>query len=206
MAGQMRSIVRLTTAFALAVCAASLLGGPPAQASTDLSVHYSALQRLLAAQAFTQDGRRYVRGTPADRCSYGYLEAPRVDADDGRLRMRARFSGRSALDVFGHCVGFGDSFDLVMTAVPYFENGSIRLKDVKVEPVKSGFYANRVCRALAESLPQQFAFPLATQAKSAVEQAADLTYRRELKRFAVTAIHVRSDSLVLSLDFEVAVR
>jgi len=203
--GKRRTVERL----GVAACALLVVAGlamPRVQAATDLSVQYSALQRLLAAQAFTQDGRRYVKGTPADRCSYGYLESPRVDADGARLRVRARFSGRSALDVFGHCVGLGDSFDLVIVAVPYFANGSIRLRDVRVDPVKGGFYANRVCRALAGSLPQQFDFPLAVQAKAAVEQASDGGYRRELKRFAVTSIQVRQDALVLTLDFELAVR
>ncbi len=97
----------------------------------ELRIHYSALQRILAEQMFTQDGRQYVRGTPKARCNYAYLEHPDVHGDaQGRLKVEARFSGRSAIDFFGRCVGLGDSFDLSITAVPYYENGAIRFKDV----------------------------------------------------------------------------
>ncbi len=47
---------------------------------------------------------------------------------------------------------------------------------------------------------------MAAQARAAIEQTAHPTYRRELKRFSVTAIQIRQDALALSLDFEVAVR
>ena len=104
----------------LAFVSLVLLASAPARAAADVRLHFSAIQRLLAEQAFTQEGRRYVKGSRDSRCSYGYLEHPQVDAAaGGRLRIRARFSGRSALDVFGHCLVFGDYFDLAITAVPF---------------------------------------------------------------------------------------
>lgn len=178
----------------------------PAHASTELRLQFSALQRMLAEQAFTQDGRRYVKGTPQSRCSYAYLEHPVVDAaGDGRLRIRARFSGRSAIDVLGHCLGFGDDFDVTITATPIFKDGVVRLGTVQVQPAVDGVYARRVSRALAESLPAQFAYPAAQEARRLIETPSVEGYRRELRRFDVTRVSVAPDALVLSIDFELTV-
>lgn len=179
----------------------------PAAAGADLRIQFSALQRLLAEQAFTTEGRRYVRGSKDSVCSFAYLERPTLGAaPDGRLRIRARFSGRSALDVLGYCVGFGDDFDLSITAVPYYQGGAIKLKDVRVEPERNGVYAGRVCRALTASLPEQFAYPAASEAKRALEAAPGPNgYTRRLQRFDVTKLTVTPDALVLTVDFEVVI-
>src|SRR5438874_661580 len=91
----------------------------------DLEIRYSALERMVAAQMFTQEGRRYVKGNKAAKCQYAYLEAPKLSAAGDRLEVRARFSGSSAMDLFSRCVGMGDSFDLTITAVPVPRKGAI---------------------------------------------------------------------------------
>jgi hypothetical protein len=186
---------------------AVLLVPGTARAGADLRIQFSALQRLLAEQMFTTEGRRYVRGTKDSACNFGYLEHPKLDAtSDGRVRIRARFSGRSALDVFGHCIGFGDDFDLTITAVPFYEGGAIKLADVQVEPAKNGIYAGRVCRALAASLPAQFAYPAADEARRALDATpAAPGYSRRLKRFEVSKLLVARDALVLTIDFELVI-
>src|SRR5579862_5501623 len=107
-----------------------LLAAPVFAAETEL--RYSALERILADQLFTPDGRHYVRGNRAARCQFAYLEAPHLDSEGGRLRLQARFSGRSALGMFGGCIGLGDAFDLTITASPFPHHDAITLADVKV--------------------------------------------------------------------------
>ena len=53
--------------------------------------------------------------------------------------MSARFSGRTAFDVFGGCVGLGDSFDLAIVAAPVVRGGAIGFKDVKVSTTKDSY-------------------------------------------------------------------
>ncbi len=178
-----------------------------AHAGADLRIQFGALQRLLAEQAFTTEGRRYLKGTKATPCSFAFLEIPHIDGTpDGHLRIRARFSGRSALNVVGHCIGFGDDFDLTITATPYYQHGAIKLKDVRVDPAKKGLYAGRVCKALSESLPEQFVYPAADEARRALETASSPSgYSRRVQRFEVTKLQVTADALVLTLDFELVI-
>src|SRR5580704_13359233 len=104
--------------------------------AAEIELRFDALERIIAEQVFTQDGRKYVRGTPTTKCQFAYLEKPRIGSDNGLLRVSARFSGRAALDLLGGCIGLGDSFDLTMVAAPVVRNGAIGFKDVKVTTTK----------------------------------------------------------------------
>jgi hypothetical protein len=187
--------------------AVALLALLPARA-VELNIQFGALERMLGEQVFTHEGRRYVHGDKTTTCSFAYLERPRVEADRGRLRIRARFTGRSALNVFGQCVGVGDAFDLSITALPAYRDGSIGLRDVTVNADgRTGFYIRRVCSAMAASLARDFRYPVAAEARRLLEAPAGAPgYPRELRNFSVDAIRVNPDSLVLELEFELTVR
>jgi hypothetical protein len=129
--------------------------------AVELHIQFGALERILGDQLFTEEGRRYVKGNRATRCNFAYLESPHVESDNGRLRIRARFSGRSAWNVLGQCVGLGDDFRVVITARPAYSNGQLRLQDVTVtSDGKTGMYIRGVCAALSSSLARDFHYPL----------------------------------------------
>ena len=163
---------------------------------------------MLSQQMFTEDGRRYVRGDKNAKCSFAWLEKPSVSGEGGKLLVRAKFTGQSALDMFGRCIGFGGSFDLKITALPYFDNGYIALKDIQATPEsQSGFYARQVCASLSSSLRRDFRYPLAAEAKRALEDpGAQPAYPRELRRFHVPRMYVTNDALAVVLDFHVVVK
>jgi hypothetical protein len=181
--------------------------------AAELEIHYSAIQKILAQEVFTQDGRRYVRGNPAAKCSFAYLEHPELRGDNGKLSLKARFTGRSALDVFGRCIGMGDSFDVYIAAVPYYHNESIGLTDVRVEgraahgEPRNGYYVRRVCAALGDTLRRQFQYRVKDQARRILEQTApEAAYRQELLDFSVPQIRVMPDALIVTVDFRLAVK
>jgi hypothetical protein len=132
----------------------------PARA-VEIHIQFGALERMLAEQVFTQEGRRYVHGAKADKCNFAYLEKPQVRGDNGLLMIKAHFTGRSALNLIGQCVGLGDAFDPVITAVPVYRGGAIGLQEVKVvSPGKSGYYIRKVCAAMETTLAHDFKYPL----------------------------------------------
>jgi hypothetical protein len=184
--------------------AALLLLATPTFAA-ELELRYEALERIIAEQLFTQDGRHYVRGSRSTKCQFAYLEAPHIDSDRGRLRVKARFSGRTALDVFGGCVGLGDSFDLTLTASPMPRAGDIRLGDVNVSTVKDSYYIRRVRAALAQSISKDFKIEVRDQARKLMNQTG-ATYEQELVSFDLGEIRVTADALVLEIEFRVVVK
>jgi hypothetical protein len=184
------------------------LCSPSPACPSEIAVHYPAIGRILARQVFTQDGRKYLSGAPVSRCRFAYLENPRVSGENGVLNVRARFTGRSALDVFGKCVGLGDSFDALIAASPYDLDGAIRLKDVRVEGQgKDGFYVRRVCAPLARTLRSEFAYGISEDARALFEHTREgASHTQRLVRFSVPSIRVSPDAVILTVDFSVAVK
>jgi hypothetical protein len=177
-------------------------------AAVELHIQFGALERMLAEQVFTQEGRRYVKGTKETKCNFAYLEKPTVRGETGRLRMKARFSGRSTVNFAGLCVGMGDAFDVVILALPIYKNGAVMLQDVKVtSDGKTGFYIRRVCSAMEASLTRDFRYGLEKQAQLMLENpVVQPSYKREVRKFNVNEIRVTNDALILQVDFELTVK
>jgi len=185
----------------------ALLTLPAAALPADLEIRYSALERMVAAQMFTQEGRRYVRGNKAAKCQYAYLEAPKLSAAGERLKVTARFSGSSAMDLFSRCVGMGDSFDVDITAVPVPRKGAITFQDPQVSTVKDSYYIRRVRTAMMRTFDQDFKIEIRDQARRLLEQpTTGAVYQQELKDLDLNAIRVTPDALVLVVDFKLVVK
>jgi hypothetical protein len=190
----------------LAAFAVALFWGASLCAA-DLELRYAALERMIGEQMFTQDGRRYVRGSASAKCQYAYLEHPRLSADDTRLRVTAKFSGRSAVDLLGRCVGLGDSFDLTIAATPVVRNGAIAFQDASVSAARDSYYIRRVRQALAQSFTKDFKVDIRDQAKHLLEPASvPAAYQQELSSFELNAVRVARDALVLEVEFKLVVK
>jgi|SRR5689334_19152044 len=174
----------------------------------DLEIRYSALERMIAAQMFTQEGRRYVRGNQSAKCQYAYLEAPKLSPAGDRLQMAARFSGRSAMDLFSRCVGMGDSFNLTITALPVPRKGGIAFQDTQISTPKDSYYIRRVRSAMMKSFNQEFKIDIRDQARRLLEQPASSSaaFQQELKDLDLTGIRVTPEALVLVIDFKLVVK
>jgi hypothetical protein len=187
-----------------------LTSGIPAW-SAELELRYGAIERLIADQLFSQEGRLYVRGSKTTKCKFAYLESPKVGAIDGRLRVSARFSGRTALDMFGGCVGLGDSFEFTLIATPIVKSGALALKDVNVSTPRDSYYIRRVRQALTASFAHDFKIEMQDRARRLLEQppaqtSATPLYRQELASFDLRDVRVQPDGLVLVLDFRLVVK
>jgi len=180
---------------------------PAVAQATEIRLSFGVLERLLAQQVFTEDGRKYVKGSKTAKCNFAYLEHPKIGGKDGRLSIKARFTGKAAIDLMGRCVGTGDAFDLTVTGVPYFSNGNVAFKDVGIETNRDGFYIRRVKLALRDTLSKEFKYSMAADAKRLMEQQdPGQPYQRKLVRFDVSSIQVVNDALVLGVDFVLAVQ
>lgn len=185
-----------------------LLAGWPVLAQVELHLTFGVLQKVIASQVFTEEGRRYVKGNKDRRCSFAYLENPRVSEADGRLIVRAKFSGRSALDVFSRCVGLGDSFDVVVRMTPYADKSILRLRDVQVtSDGRQGIYSRAVVKALAETIPRVLVYDFAPDFKRALEaEQPTVPFTKKVDDLTVQAIHVSKEALVLQLALKLTLR
>ena len=123
---------------ALLILALVILDLTGARAS-ELLVSYEALERNIVVQLMTQDGRYYMQGDPSTPCAYAFVQDPRVDAYEGRLRIRLLFSGSAATSIRGQCIGAGDNFDLAITGVPKYANGELYLDQMSVQATAAYF-------------------------------------------------------------------
>jgi hypothetical protein len=183
---------------ALLVCASPTF-------AAELELRYTALEHILADQMFTQEGRHYVRGNRGTKCQFAYLEAPHIGNENGRLRIKARFSGRSAIDLFGGCVGLGDSFDLTITATAVPRKDAIGLADVKITTAKDSSYIRRVRAVMAQSMARDFKIELKEQARRLLEQTHE-GYRQELAGFNLSEIRMTAEAMILVIDFRLVVK
>ena len=177
-------------------------------AGAEVRITFPVVQRLMAEQVFTQEGRRYVSGDRSRRCDYAYLENPRVGEWNGLLIIKARFSGRKAFDVMGRCVGLGDEIDLTIAATPVVKRGVLALTDVKVDTGgKDSYYTRRVSSALRESLEKQFGLDVAGRARELLEQKDPKAgFVRDVSAFEFRQVKVGRDAVILDVDFAVTVR
>jgi hypothetical protein len=174
--------------------------------AADIELRFDTLERIIADQVFTQDGRKYVHGTPATKCQFAYLEKARIGAESGLLRVGARFSGRTAFDVFGGCIGLGDSFDLTIVAAPTVRSGAMGFKNVNVMTTKDSYYIRRVRTALTQAFGKDVKIDVKDQARKILEQTREgASYKAELASFDLTEVRVKPDALVLVVEFRLVV-
>jgi hypothetical protein len=175
--------------------------------AVDIEIRYGALEKLIGEQAFTAEGKRYVQGTKDQKCRFAFLEKPQLSGAGDRLLLKVNFSGKTALDMFGHCVGVGDQFELTIIAKPFVDNGVIAFDQFQVSTPRDSFYIRRVRNALVDTLNKQFRIDIMSQARKLVEAPQRVgVYTQEIKDLKLTGVRVAMDSLVLGVDFKVIVK
>lgn len=186
----------------------ALLSTSALQASVLLDLHFSVIEKALGQAVFTQEGRKYVRGSQTTRCSFAYLTSPKISGNGGRLFIRARFTGRSALDVLGRCVGLGDDFPLTIQTSLAYDKGLLRFRNVVVDTLgRDSFYISRVRTALIQALEKDFSLPLEDSIRRTVEQPQpDSFFTQKMSELAIPRVEVTDSGIVLYLDFRLSVK
>jgi hypothetical protein len=193
-----------------------VLSIPACASAAELELRYGVLERTVASQLFSEDGRLYVKGNKAAKCQYAFLESPKIGADGARIKIVAKFSGRTALDLMGRCVGLGDSFEFTMTAAPVVVNGALAFSEVNISTARDSYYIRRVREALARSFSkdlkvdvkdQAFKFMNSAKADQLKAQAEGKSvFIPDLDSFQLGGVRITPDGLVLVVDFKLVVR
>ncbi|MEZ5357031.1 MAG: hypothetical protein R2762_30695 [Bryobacteraceae bacterium] len=200
--------MRITIPASLVVLGAAFLTGTAAHAAVRLEIQYTVLEKLLSQQVFTTEGRKYVRGSDKSRCSFAYLSNPRIGGASGKLTIRTRFTGRSALDLLGKCIGLGDDFEVTIYATPYYGKGKLRFKDVQTETSgRDSLYIRSVRMGLKTALEKDFAYGLEEETRKILEEPRPgASYSQRLSDFEIAFIEVGGKSVVLHMDFRLVIK
>ena len=176
--------------------------------AAELRIYFTAVQKILSQQIFTQDGRKYVKGTQKSKCGFVYIDNPRLGENNGLLSLKMRVTARTGWDILGACLGPGDSFDLAIVGAPYYRDGSIRMKEIRVATVDRGtWYSRRIRDAFARNFPKYFEYKVLDDLRNTIEKGQPKgPYDLQLGTFQVPQIRVLNDSVILDLDFSLSVR
>ncbi|MDX2266506.1 MAG: hypothetical protein NW208_00235 [Bryobacter sp.] len=160
------------------------------------------LEQQLSQQLFTQDGRHYVKGNPNPRCNFAFLIDPRFAARESSLVIRATFTGRSSLDLFGKCVGFGDSFPFEVLAEVDTDIGVLRIRNPRVTLTgKTSFYARRVRGELEKSIASAIRYPIQEEVRKLLVAASQSgPYKVSIAKLAIRGLRVQANSLLVDVD------
>jgi hypothetical protein len=173
----------------------------------ELEIRFPLLEKQLSQQLFSQDGKRYVRGNPKSRCNFAYLANPHFGSREDKLLIRARFTGRSSVDILGKCVGFGDSFDFEVLAGLTTKDGTLLLTQPKVTLLgKDSFYARKVRQALEGSIAEAVKYPIREEIRKLLAAASQSSpYRIRIGKLEIRGISIQRESLLVDVDtrFEV---
>ena len=127
------------------------------------------------------------------------LEAKKILLDNLPIDYVQIASGLGAApprNIFGRCVGLGDSFDVQIVSTPYYHDGVIALKDVRVESInKDGVYIRMVRVALAYSLANEFQYRVMDDAKRMLEAPRDRFFVGQASSLAQAAGQARTLAL-----------
>jgi hypothetical protein len=191
-----------------AALAAPRLAAGVACAAVQIEIHFPVLERAIAEQMFSQEGRKYIRGSKGAKCSFAYLSKPKLGGFNGKLTIQARFTGRSAVDLFGRCIGLGDDFPVTILATPHYDKGQLKLKDVSiVTEGRDSLYVRGVRQRLGISLEREFFYQLDADARRLLEESKPgAPYSLRVSDFGISQIGVTNEAVVLTLDFRLAVK
>ena len=191
-----------------ALLLAAILCTAPLVEAAELRIYFTAVQKVLSQQVFTQDGRKYVRGTDKSKCGFVYIDNPRLNENKGLLTLKTRVTARTGWEVLGACFGPGDSFDLAIEGVPYYHDGAIRMHSIRVSTVDKGsWYSRRIRDAFARNFPKYFEYKVLDDLKNTIEKGQPKgPFQLQLGTLQVPRIRVLDDSVILELDFSLSVR
>ena len=183
----------LTLHFFLCVCALSAI---------EMEIRFPLLEGQLAQQLFTQDGKRYVKGTPQTRCSFGYLAEPHFSSRDGKLLIRAKFTGKSSVDLFGRCVGFGDTFEFEILSDLTTKAGTLLLSQPTVKILsRDTYYSRQVLKALQSSIGDAIRYPIRDEMRKLLATGSvSSPYKVTIPKLEIRSIQILADALLIDLD------
>ncbi len=170
-----------------------------------IEIQFSAIEKTLNANVFTQGGRYYLEGGPNSKCSYALLENLKLFKKGDRLAARLHFSGKKGTMVAGKCIGGGTTSDIEISGRPYFRNGVVGLEDFRIDRMTNlGLFSGLARGYLQDRFSHHFSFPLTDFLRRDLgRNNNNLPVQITLVDLQINGITVNHDRLVLAPEFHI---
>ena len=188
---------------AVALLGVVLVAATASAADSTLVIESTAIEKKLREQFFTDKGRFWLNN--ADACNQSWLEAPKVTASTGRLRIGALFSGRVGASVGGQCMGGSDAFNVTASGKPFFRDGRLGVEDIRIDSLSKEIYRPLLQPVFSSMVPKALDVNLR---ETVVGLMAGRTapYEVEIKDLVATEVTADADRVNVKLQFDLRVR
>lgn len=199
------NILRLVALCSLATASGILPGvSTAAGPASELSIHNTAIQKMLMDELFIDKGRYHLlQQTP---CQYAYVDSPAVTLAQGRVRIKARVSGKLAMEVGGQCVGgASDVVQVAISGQPTFSGEKIVLTDIKVDEVSKEAYRVLLQQFIESAIPRAVEINL-REGLQRILADRQSTYDVVVNQLSVTDLTAENNLLHASLSFSLTAK
>ncbi|MBX9963727.1 MAG: hypothetical protein K2Y35_11770 [Burkholderiales bacterium] len=187
---------------AMMVCASwsAAAAGP----LSELTIRNTAIQKMLMNELFIDDGRYHL--LPPTTCQYAYVDSPAVTLAQGRIRIKARLSGKVSMEVGDQCVGTrSDVVQVTMSAKPTFPGEKLVLTDIRVDEISNEGYRALLQQFLASAIPRAITIDVRDGLQRILADRQS-TYEVLVDRLAVTELSAENNQLHITLTFGLTAR
>lgn len=197
----MKTLARLACGvLAIVVASAAAAAGP----LSELTIHNTAIQKMLMNELFIDEGRYHL--LPQTACQYAYVDSPVVSLSQGRVRIKARLSGKVAMEVGDQCVGTrSDVVQVKVSAKPTFSEERLVLTDIRVDEISNEGYRVLLQQFLASAIPRAVTIDV-REGLQRILSDRQSTYDVSVDRLSVTDIVAEDDQLRARLTFGLSAR
>ncbi len=183
-----------------ALAAAALLSGTAAHGA-EIVLERSAVQKLVEASLFKDDGRLYLqRGA-----CHAFLDHPAVTLAGGRVVIRSRLSARLGMDFGDSCAGVDLASWATVSGVPSAQGTTVRLADIRIEDVGDANTRIVLDSGLVPTLPGAVELDVLKAVRSML-QGAGGQLQVDVQALDIESVRVADDRLTVRFDFRVAGR
>jgi hypothetical protein len=194
------------TVFVLFAIVVAVAPGAAAAAGplSELTIHNTALQKMLMNELFVDEGRYHLLAQTA--CQYAYVDSPTVRLSQGRVRIKARVSAKVAMEVGDQCVGTrADVVQVAISAKPVFSGEKLVLTDIRLDEISNEGYRVLLQQFLASAIPRAITIDV-REGLQRILADRQSTYDVLVDRLSVTDITAENDKLHLALTFALTAR
>lgn len=185
---------------AIIVACAATAAGP----LSELTIHNTAIQKMLMNELFIDEGRYHLLPTTA--CQYAYVDSPVVTLSQGRVRIKARVSGKVSMEVGDRCVGTrSDVVQVAVSARPVFSGEKLVLTDIRVDEISNEGYRVLLQQFLASAIPRAIEIDV-REGLQRILADRQSTYEVVVDRLSVTDITAENNRLHARLTFGLTAR